>query len=450
MKTSEILKEKMQHRILALLVFCPLLAWLMCIDTFGQMPVVNMPQPAALPNSSIGSNKPNTTITTPAPYNASNQQQLDLYEQDKRYVQLHDSALYKTMYGNETSSISYDLPSAADFPGANCYRDARGVLDNMVKGKSKLNLKKAVFSVENAYFNNHLPYEEFDKQIKQSARLIRLKMQQKNMNPNDNFAKNMLIFSFMTDTFTVKDPSIEKTIVHYPLKYDFDDYRGDNDWSKMFVCKLMRDNSGQCHSLPLMYLILAEELGAKAYLSFAPSHSYIKIKNKKGDWANLELTSGAIISDAGYMDCGYIKSEAIKNRIYLDTIGKERTIASMYFDLANGYIKKYGYDEFVIQCVDTSLRYFPNDIFALQLKADWHTANLMYVRKQKGNMPVEEFKKDPKANALLTKASKIYQFIDSIGYEQMPEEKYQRWLQMVEEAKRKAANQTKYLQQYTR
>ncbi|MGD0343153.1 MAG: hypothetical protein ABSA76_15740, partial [Bacteroidales bacterium] len=150
------------------------------------------------------------------------------------------------------------------------------------------------------------------------------------------------------------------------------------------------------------------------------------------------------------LDCGYIKSEAVKNHIYLDTIGKERTIAAMYFDLANGYVKKYGYDEFVIQCVDSSLQYFPNNIFALQLKADWHTANCMYVKRQKGNPTVEEFKRDPKANELLRKMQMMYQIIDNTGYEQMPEEKYQRWLQMLEEEKNKPENQTNRIHQFIR
>jgi hypothetical protein len=273
-----------------------LVAWLISMDMFGQIHVIEMPQPAAFSRIDIG-----YPVTTTGPCNPTNDQQLEMYERDRQTLQQQNPELYEIIYSESAGmAIHYDLLSAAEYPGADCYKSARKVLDNMVMGKTPVDIKKAVFAVENAYYGNQLSYEDFDKQIKQLVWLLRLKMQQKKISPNDNYAKNMLIFSFITDTFVIKDKSIEKTIIHYPMKYDFEDYRGKNDWSKMFVSRLIRDNAGQCHSLPLLFLILAQELGAEAYLSFSPSHSYIKIRDKKGRWVNIELISGAIISDAGY------------------------------------------------------------------------------------------------------------------------------------------------------
>ena len=37
--------------------------------------------------------------------------------------------------------------------------------------------------------------------------------------------------------------------------YDFEDYRGQQDYTKMFVSKALATGKGQCHSLPLVYLV---------------------------------------------------------------------------------------------------------------------------------------------------------------------------------------------------
>ncbi|MDZ7741020.1 MAG: hypothetical protein U5Q03_04540 [Bacteroidota bacterium] len=77
---------------------------------------------------------------------------------------------------------------------------------------------------------------------------------------------------------------------------------GNDNWSNMFVSKLMATNSGQCNSMPLFYLILAQELGAKSFLTYSPNHSFIRFKSPKGNWINAELTCGTIITDAAILE----------------------------------------------------------------------------------------------------------------------------------------------------
>lgn len=64
------------------------------------------------------------------------------------------------------------------------------------------------------------------------------------------------------------------------MKYDFEDFYARGDLSKYMVSKLLAQNTGQCHSLPLLYLILAEELGVKAHLCFSPNHSILNYQTK--------------------------------------------------------------------------------------------------------------------------------------------------------------------------
>ena len=48
-----------------------------------------------------------------------------------------------------------------------------------------------------------------------------------------------------------------------------------------FITKLMISGIGQCYSMPLYYLILAEEMNAEACWALSPKHSFVKIKDKK-------------------------------------------------------------------------------------------------------------------------------------------------------------------------
>jgi hypothetical protein len=53
----------------------------------------------------------------------------------------------------------------------------------------------------------------------------------------------------MTDTIPIQY-SNNITLENYPFVYDFEDAIGRNDWTKMFVSKLLEEHNGNCHSLP--------------------------------------------------------------------------------------------------------------------------------------------------------------------------------------------------------
>ena len=88
--------------------------------------------------------------------------------------------------------------------------------------------------------------------------------------------------------------------------------------------------------MPAIYLILAEALGVKAYLSTAPEHSFIKYPDKNGNIVNYEPTSNWKISDKWYVDNMAISAQAVRNHIYLDTFNKRQIIADQMLSLAIG------------------------------------------------------------------------------------------------------------------
>jgi hypothetical protein len=191
---------------------------------------------------------------------------------------------------------------------------------------------------------------------------------------------------------------------------------GKEDWTKTFVSKLLVTHQGNCHSLPYLYKILADEMGAKAWLSLAPNHIYIKNQSQKISWYNTELTSATFPIDAWLMASGYITYESVVNRVYMDTLGVKQSLALCLVDLAQGYQRKQvNYNpDFALKCVDLALQYYPQYINALLLKADI-LKQLSVNKAQQDSQTTQE---------LIGICDKIY----DLGYREMPESMYLEWL----------------------
>jgi hypothetical protein len=256
-----------------------------------------------------------------------------------------------------------------------------------------------------------------------------------NYNYSDSlkFHANGAIFQFITDTIYLVGEK-DKLL---PFIYDFEDHFGQNDWSKMFVSKLLVSGSGNCHSLPYFYKILANELNTEAYLSLAPNHIYIKHRSKKLGWYNTELTSGQFPTDAWIKASGYISIESIKSGVYMDTLSQLQSVALCAFDLAKGYLFQTNNisDGFVLKSCDLVLKYYANNINAIILKAE--TLRRMYeLEVKKGNKV--------KAQRTFHEMENLYLLGLKLGYREMPKEMYLAWLKSVKEQKEKYSNSEIY------
>lgn len=317
------------------------------------------------------------------------------------------------------------------------YRKTANLLFSMLNGTKPANLKDAVFAVENAYFNGNLEYSKYNKAIQRLITIAKLKTAQDGYNWSDPLTRNTMLFRVMADTLKIKFPGQETPITSYPMRYDFNDPKGNEDETKQFISKLLSTHSGQCHSLPLLYLILAEETNTPAQLSLAPSHMYVKIKDKSGTYYNLELTNGHITSDAFILGSGYITSEALKNHLYMEPLTKRQTIAITLNDLTNNYLDNIGYSKFALQCNDSVMKYDPNNFQALSIRSNYYTAHFEYVTKQLQRPTLEQIQRDyPKVNKLLQMRNQVYDKIDHSGYRKMPKEVYQQWLKSADKEKR--------------
>ena len=311
------------------------------------------------------------------------------------------------------------------------YRKAISELDSMLSGSKPPSFKRAVFITENAYFDNRLEYPVYEAYIKELSDLAKDWMLFNSLNgykkaDSLNITQNYAVYKVLKDTIRIFT-SAKEGMAHVPYTYNFEDYSGQKDWSDIFVVKLMATHTGTCHSLPYLYKIIADDLGAKCWLGLAPNHMYIKNRCKETGWYNTELTSGDFPIDAWIMGFVYIPIQAIQNGIYMDTLSNHQAIALCALDLAKEYehkMKNY-YDGFILQCCDLSLKHFPMNVQAMLLKAE--TLKRIY-----GKEKTEMF---AQAKDTYNQMEQLYTKLYGLGYREMPDKMYQNWLLSVNNEK---------------
>lgn len=429
------LHASLRRHTLAFLAPRLLMGVFFCNGIHGQTPVIVIPQPSTLqPNVIIGSKSNTPTLTIP---------NLPNYHSGKSIEQTNLEIIANDL--KQTSSTKSNLSNDNEEMNENLYRKqllnliqsnyvkAFNNLKSMLDGNSPLVLKKAVFEVEHA-FNNTISYESFDRNIQEVVKIVKFLKG----NSKENIPLNLSIAKAMSDTVSMPQPNKERNTISYPFTYDFNDYYGDKDFNNMFVSKLLATHSGQCHSMPLLYLILAEEVGVKAYLSFSPSHSFIRFKDKRGQLYNYETTQGKLVSDEWVMGSGYINAEAVRNGIFLDTLNKKQVVANCLNDLAMGYYKVFGMSDtaFISSCTDLSLKYYPDkNGSAYAIKSNMYLYQFIAKMQELGVKGPKEFMISPEGKPLWDKHNTLFTQLQRKGYKNIPRDKYDQWLKSAKEVK---------------
>lgn len=318
----------------------------------------------------------------------------------------------------------------------NLYEQSFNTIDSMLVEKKTQSFRTAVFVSERAYYGEaYNKYYNADKILTLTKFISYLaKSQQLDYKESDKETVNMhsAIFRVITDTIPIVVDSTHM-FIHKPYSYDFNDMWGENDWTNMFVSKLLATKKGNCHSLPYLYKILSEEMGIPAYLSFAPNHIYIKSYSKKTGWYNTELTSGTFPIDAWIMASGYVTVEAIQNGLYMDTLSTKQSVANCLVDLAQGYQRKFGKDnpDFVVKCCNTCLKYHPTNVNAMLTKAEAQKYFIQAQMKAKNLKKPQDLFADNSIKEMYEDMEQTYIKLHQLGYRRMPEEMYMQWMGML-------------------
>ncbi len=309
-------------------------------------------------------------------------------------------------------------------------------IDSMLVGYNTINFKVAVFEVERVFLNNNQDFLNENEKLQTYIELIRQISNLDSINYNEKDRNQILLHSSVFKFFTEPIPIIidsTHALIHKPFTYDFDDMWGEKDWTKMFVSKLLVTGKGNCHSMPYLYKILADELGIPAYLAFAPNHIYIKTYSQKMGWYNTELTSGTFPIDAWIMASGYVTVEAIQNGLYMDTLSTKQSVANCLVDLAHGYQRKFGKDnpEFVVKCCNTCLKYHPTNVNAMLTKAEAQKYYIQAQMKAKNVKTPQQLFADNSFKEMYEDMEQTYVKLHQLGYRRMPEEMYLKWMEML-------------------
>lgn len=324
------------------------------------------------------------------------------------------------------------------------YWQAMNELEQMFEREDKLNFKRAVFIAENAYLNEILDYEIFNKNIFALSQICVLMTKANRLiypyEDSSKVAKYAAVFKLMTEGVPILNNN--DTVRFAPYKYDFDDFAGNQEWTQMFVTKILDTHKGNCHSLPFLYKIIVQELGENANLALAPNHIYIKHNIKNGGWYNTELTSGIFPNDSWLMASGYIKLEAIQNGVFLKALDEKQSIAICVTDLALGYERKFGIrsGDFILKCCDLALKHFPNYINALLLKSETEKKLLDKKMKEHNFQSLNELFYNPEMKQLYDDMNNNFLTIHKLGYRKMPDKMYSEWLITLKTEKEKYQN----------
>ena len=335
-------------------------------------------------------------------------------------------------------TINYSL-GVHSGPRVDRFVKAYNEIESMLSGNQKIDFVRATWLVESAH-DQSLTWEEFNGLFQNGVDVISALMVQDKVDPNDNLSKIMAIYKYMADTTKIFIKAKEKTIVTKPMVYDYEDYGGKQDITKVFVSKLMRTGSGQCMSLPMLYYLYAKTFGADAYIAFAPQHTYITFQDKKGIWQNIELTAPMFIASDFHWGSGFISAEQAKSGIYLRPSSEKETLTYLLSTLAITYARNFGTDERNLQMAETAKKYFPKNLTANMIYAGYYKDLYLNVLRQYDTYQLskEKFDNDEQRKELEERALAEIKYLKrDLGWAEIPDWAYKKWLDGVNESARR-------------
>lgn len=157
-----------------------------------------------------------------------------------------------------------------------------------------------------------------------------------------------------------------------PFVYDHDDPYG-QDLRNKLLATYFDTRRGNCVSMPILQLIVAERLGLNVSLSTAPLHVFMRYTNPtNGRSIAIESTSGGHPArETEYFEKLGVTRRQVDSRIYLGVLTKRESIAVMASTVTEWLMSQGRYDE-AIAVADVLLEYYPTDVHAMLTRGSAH------------------------------------------------------------------------------
>jgi regulator of sirC expression with transglutaminase-like and TPR domain len=151
------------------------------------------------------------------------------------------------------------------------------------------------------------------------------------------------------------------------FSYDLSDPFGTKANSRL-LSTYVRTRKGNCVSMPILFLIVADRLDLKVRLAAAPLHLFVRYTDPAGADHNLEATSGGHRArDEWYRQNLPMTDRSIESGIYLRTLTKRETVAAMALSVLDFLIAERRYQE-AVDVADAILAASPRNAYAMVKK----------------------------------------------------------------------------------
>lgn len=152
-----------------------------------------------------------------------------------------------------------------------------------------------------------------------------------------------------------------------PFQYDNDDPLGQK-LENQLLSTYLKSRKGNCVSMPALFLILADRLGADVTLATAPLHIFVKYTDEAGRVINLETTSGANPArDAWIIEQMPMTKEAIARGVYMRALTRREAAAHLAGVIVDHQIREGDYFG-AIETADAILKANSKDVYAIVKK----------------------------------------------------------------------------------
>lgn len=135
------------------------------------------------------------------------------------------------------------------------------------------------------------------------------------------------------------------------------------------VSTYVQTRKGNCVSMPILFLIVADKMGLKVHLGTAPLHLFVRYTDPEGIDHNLETTSGGHEARTDWYRKNLpMTDKALESGIYMRTLSKRESIAEMANIALDFLAEQHRYQE-AVEVADAILAVNPREAYAMVKKA---------------------------------------------------------------------------------
>ena len=150
------------------------------------------------------------------------------------------------------------------------------------------------------------------------------------------------------------------------FQYDLSDPMGTRISNKI-MGNYLKTRKGNCVSMPILVVILAQRLGVDATLAMAPEHILVKFRHESGDLINMEATNGGHrMRNEWYIHKMNISDSAVQNGIYLRKLTHRETRGLIASLLLEQLMQQQRFEE-IIAVAGVILKAYPSSVQAMLL-----------------------------------------------------------------------------------